>query len=274
MVISHAAAQPPKTHNARPLADSSNFVSAVSIIVPFHGQYELCTELVQSILRLTRTNFYELCIVDDSSPNENYIQHVEANLNRRKGNGSVITKCIRCTEQLGFGGAAKVGFDNTENPYVVVINSDCVIEDLNWLRAMGESLLELKEQGVRMVSPKTNNPVGGSPKQLGNKQHRGEDLILSDDEHLSMFCFMCHRELFARIGGFIRPYPFGFYEDEELAYRMRRHGFKQGVSGKSWVYHKGEATVKYLMRKRPEVRTIMEDENYQRCLRDIQKNDP
>lgn len=256
-----------KTHNARPMAESSTFNSAVSIIVPFHGKYEFCTSLVESVLRFTKSNFYELILVDDASPNEDYISRAEENLLKHPS-PYVRIKCIRCTDQMGFGGAAKVGFDTSECPYVVVINSDCVIENMNWLRGMGESLLELKSQGVRMVVPKTNNAVGGSPKQEGDRG--GSDLILDDDEHLSLYCFMCHRELFNRIGGFLKAYPFGYYEDEELAFRMRKHGFKQAVSGKSWVYHHGEATIKYLLRKRPDIRELM-DENYNRCVADMQK---
>lgn len=237
--------------------------------MPFHGQYELCTKLVESILRFTRSNYYCLCLVDDASPNSTYLEDVEKNLNRRQ-TAAVEVKCLRCEEQLGFGGAAGVGFAATENPYVVVVNSDCEFEDINWLRAMGESLLSMKEQDVRMVSAKTNNAVGGSPKQEGEKDSRTDiDLILDDDEHLSMYCFMAHRELFSRIGGFLKPYPYGWYEDEEIAYRMKKHKFKQGVSSSSWVKHVGEATIKSLWRKNPTIRTAM-DENHDRCAKDMQ----
>ena len=269
MVTTHSSTQNgPRVHHARPMSDTSAFASTVSIIVPFHGKYELCTKLVDSILRLTKTNYYELCLVDDASPNKEYLERAEKNLMRR--NSPIAIKCVRCEEQLGFAGAAKVGYDNTVSPYVVVINSDCLITNGNWLRGLGESLLEMKKDGVKMISAKTNNTVGGSTKQLGNKNESGDNLILDKDEHLSLYCFMFHRDLFYHIGGFIKPYPIGYYEDEELAFRMKKHNFKQGVSGKSWVHHEGEATLKYLLRKRPEIRQII-DQNYERCLRDMQK---
>jgi glycosyltransferase involved in cell wall biosynthesis len=270
MVTTHSLSQNgPRTHYARPISNASNFSSPVSIIVPFHGKYELCTQLVDSILRLTKSNYYELCLVDDASPNKEYLERAEKNLARR--NSPISIKCIRCEEQLGFGGAAKVGYDNTENPYIVVVNSDCLITNGNWLRGLGESLLEMKKDGVKMISSKTDNPVGGSLKQKGNKNENSDNLILENDEHLSLYCFMCHRDLFYHIHGFIKEYPIGYYEDEELAFRMKKYGFKQGVSGKSWVHHEGEATIKYLLRKRSEeIRQIM-DQNYERCLLDMQK---
>lgn len=273
MIIGEAA----KTFIARPIAEPSIFSSAVSIVVPFHGQYELCTKLVESITFYTKSNYYELCIVDDASPNKSYLTALEANLtkqysNRRGGspnqNSIATIKCIRSSEHLGFGGAIKLGFEHTTHPYVVFINSDCVIEDPNWLRAMGETLLNFKSENVRMVSALTNNPVNGTEKQRGVKGQEREDGILEKDECLSLYCFMAHRELFGRIGGFIKEYPIGCYEDEEIARRMQRYGYKQGVSGKSWVYHLGEATIKSILRKDPSLQDVIED-NYERCLEDL-----
>jgi hypothetical protein len=48
------------------------------------------------------------------------------------------------------------------------------------------------------------------------------------------------------------------YEDRELADRMRHYGFKQGVSGKSWVRHLGAATLNYLKNKEPETIQVIE----------------
>ena len=256
-----------RVHTARPLKAKSDFSSKVDIIIPFHGQYELCTRLVESILKLTRSNYYCLCLVDDASPNSSYIETVDANLNKRRSD-VVETKCIRSDEQLGFAGAAKLGYDKTENPYCVFMHSDCEVTDLNWLRSLGESLLSMKSKKVRMISSKTNNPLNGSKKQLGTKGKGGPDLVLEDDEHLSMYCFMVHRELFYHTGGFLKPYPYGWYEDEEYAFRMKKHGFKQGVSGNSWVHHDGEKTMKSVMRESVEARAAI-DENYDRCINDM-----
>lgn len=147
-------------HQARAIESPSEFSAAVSIIIPFHGQYELCTKLIESIFRFTKSNYYELCLVDDASPNTEYIEQLEAAFKKRPSS-IVQTKCIRCKTQVGFGAAAEIGFNSTENPYVLVVNSDCEVEDVNWLRSLGESLLNLKKSNVRMVAPRTNNPVNG-----------------------------------------------------------------------------------------------------------------
>jgi GT2 family glycosyltransferase len=89
-------------------------------------------------------------------------------------------------------------------------------------------------------------------------------------EFLPLYCAICPRNLFQKIGGFIKPYPYAMYEDEELAYRMKHYGFKQAISGKSWVHHDWGATISAIIKKRPDAKKVMEA-NYEKCLADIKK---
>lgn len=261
-----------KEYATRPLK-ISEFHYEVDIIIPYHGQYEKVTKLVESIYRLTRSNYFNICVVDDFSPNEMFIEQMRRNIDKTAQRRHVRNnfKAIRGTKQRGFAGAAKLGLEHTESPYVCFINSDCIIEDSNWLRSMGETLLSLRSENVRMVAPITNNPVGGHASQQGEKVDMTAEYVVLDEEeaHLSMYCFLCHRELFERCGGFLREYPYGFYEDVEFAWRMRRNGFKQAVCRNSWIHHEGMATVRSIWRKDPEIRRVMEEKNRQRCLDDL-----
>lgn len=257
---------------ARPVNSVSEFNSQVDIIIPYYGQYEKVTQLLESIFRLTRSNFYKVIVVDDCSPNSDYIKQIYTNASKNASRlryENVVT-VHRNEEQLGFAGACKAGYDLGESPYVCFINSDCLIKDASWLRSLGESLLHLKSQGVRMVAPTTNNPVMGDETQKGEMfKAESDDVILGDDSHLSLYCFLCHRELFNHVGGFLRQYPYGYYEDEEFASRLRKHGYKQAVCRSSWVYHEGEATIRPLWRARPDLRSIMEVDNRERCIEDM-----
>jgi O-antigen biosynthesis protein len=269
-----------KNYTTRGINDLSSFYSKVDIIIPFHGQYQKVTRCLESILRCTNSNAYTITLVDDCSPNAEYAGHHLSNVQG--------IQLLRTEKRLGFGGACFEGFKNTTNSWIVFLNSDCIIEDLGWLRAMGESLLNMKDQGVRMVSPLTNNALGHSYQEMTKEEFcssesRSErvDRILdikrknedkeTDPEYLSMYCFMCHRELFKRCGGFIREYPYGWYEDMEFAYRMNKFGFKQAVCRSAWVYHEGECTIKELWRKQPQTRAIMEVENFTKCQSDLRE---
>lgn len=266
----------PVSIKARPMNNNSTdsvFDSPVDIVIPYHGQYDRVTKLLDSIFRYTRSNFYRVTVIDDASPNEAFIKTMSTNAQKHADVTQRANpfKALRSTDQKGFSGAIKAGWERTSLPYICFLNSDCVVHDINWLRSMGDTLLKMKNEGVRMVSARSNNPVNGSLKQKAAKGTVGQDVILEDDEHLSMYCFMCHRDLFNHCGGFIKEYPYGWYEDEEFAYRMRKHDFKQAVSGKSWIFHEGECTVKAIQRNNPKIQKIMEKDNRQRCIEDIQK---
>jgi GT2 family glycosyltransferase len=180
-----------------------------------------------------------------------------------------ILKVIRGDSQVGYGGACKVGYEAGESPYVCFLNSDCVIEDPNWLRSMGETLLNLKQSGVRMVAPMTNNSVNGDPAQTGIKFLKEEDVVLSNDSFLTLPCFLCHRELFPRVGGFLKSYPFGCYEDEEFAHRLKHYGYKQAVCRSSYVHHEGSATFKEVTRRDPNGAGIAIESNRDLCIKDM-----
>ena len=91
------------TSVAPPVEIPSNFTSTVDIIIPFHGQYEKLANLMQSIFRLTRSNYYKVCVVDDASPNPHFIntikRNAEKNATRRKGE-NVVQRSEEHTSEL------------------------------------------------------------------------------------------------------------------------------------------------------------------------------
>lgn len=231
---------------------------SVDIIVPFHGHIDRVARLVSAILLVTRSNPYQICLVDDASPNKDFIEQA-------KKIPQVLP--IRLNEQVGFGGALEAGFRATQQPWVLFVHSDVVPEDGGWMLRLGESLLALRQKNVRLMSARSNNP--GDERLVGRKGELGEDVVLEDGA-IPLFCAMCHRELFNRIGGFIKSYPYAMYEDEELAHRMRYFKFKQGICGKSWVRHEGGVTINTLLQKKPYLRQVMEG-NREKCISDIKK---
>lgn len=230
--------------------DISDFHAQVDIIIPYHGLYDRVSALLSSIFSFTRSNYYEIYLVDDNSPNDKFIvqmrQNAEKNAQRLKQPNIIHTK--RNETQLGFAGSCRVGYEMGESPYVCFLHSDCLIKDTKWLLSLGECLLSLKSQNVRVVSSKTNNAVNGDPAQFG---HKSEGFTILEDSFLSLYCWMCHRELFNRIGGFLKEYPYGGYEDEEFAYRLAHYGYKQAVCHSSYVEHTGGATLKACLRQNP-----------------------
>ena len=260
----------PKIKMARPIRHGTFSNSKVDIIIPFHAQYHSVIRLMESIIFTTKSNPYHICLVDDASPNISFEQEINEQFKKKTPEGiKPQVSVVRLEEQKGFAGALNYGLEHTEQPWVVFMHSDCVVLDQGWLIEMGKSLMnwEGDKKPVKMVSSRTDNPGPYSAVFKAKQRERGPDRIL-DEGHLPLFCTMCQRSLFDQIGGFLKEYPFAWYEDEELAYRMKHYGFNQGICGRSWVKHIGGSTVESLWRDHPETKQIME-ENRTRCIKDM-----
>lgn len=258
--------------NAKPLTLPLFSKSRVDIIIPFHSQYDKVTSLVKSILLSVKSNPYQITLVDDCSDNENFQKEIHDQFKtEEKSRFKPIVRCIRNEKQLGFGGSLKAAYENTNLPWLLFMHSDCVVEDPNFMLEMGRSLLNWRQQKipVKMVSACSNNPGSCSLAKKDQKDIEGKDSILTEGS-LPLFCSMCHRDLFKHIGGFIKSYPYAWYEDEELAFRMKKFGFQQGISGRSWIRHQGAATIKYLWEKDKtgEIKKTME-QNRELCIQDM-----
>jgi O-antigen biosynthesis protein len=250
-----------KYHKSRALRQVSFSRSPVDILIPFYGQHDRVAKLVESILLVTKSNPYQICLIDDASPNEKFILDMAEV-------PQVVT--VRNEKQLGFGGALEVGFNVTEQPWVCIMHSDVIVEDPGWLVEMGRSLQRWKEEGksVKLVSAKTNRPGPNVERLHSTPKTFGEDFIL-EEGYVPLYCAMCHRDLFYYIDGFIKNYPYAWFEDQELAFRMKAYGYFQGICGRSWVRHFEGSTVNTLLKEMPEVRKVME-ENRSRCIADMQ----
>lgn len=260
-----------KVTQARPLA-FPRFSSVVDIIIPFHGQYQLVINLVNSILMFTRSNYYHLCLVDDCSDNENFLHDVCKEIQEANARNRLLlsVRKVRCDKQLGWGGACFRGYQASDSPYVCFIHSDCEVTHTGWLKNLGECLLRLKEKNVRLVVPLTNNSVGGCPEQESNlSKEKDQDVIVPLGEFLTLYCFLCHRQLFDYCGGFIKAYPYGWYEEQEFACRMNYYGFQQAICTSSWIKHIGSATINQVWKKNPNIKHIMEEKNRLMCMQDM-----
>lgn len=212
----------------------------VDIIIPFHGRYELVSKLVRSILTATRSNPYKITLVDDGSSNAGFSQ----SFSEFEKIGQL--QVVRNETRMGYARAIQKAFEVTKQPYTLFMHSDCEVMNSSWMIELGRGLLKLKDKSVRMVCPKTDNPGVDHPDLKGEFGVPGGDVVL--DAAMPLYCFMCHRELFSRMGGFIKSYPCG-YEDEELAFRMKAYGFRQAVIGSSFVKHLGSKTLEEVYRR-------------------------
>lgn len=237
---------------------SAFFASPVDIIIPYYGQYASVQRCLDSIYRRTTTNPFRVILVDDASPCKDFLEQV--------GKQCPITP-VRLESRVGFAGALAAGFAKVTCPWVVLMHSDVEVTTMDWLIGLGECMLRQKQANVRMALAGSDNPgVESNTLRPRQTSERVGDVVA--DEPLPLYCAMFHRELFHRIGGFLRTYPYAGYEDVELFYRMKSHGYGQAVCGTSWVKHYAGKTVTAVAESDKVAREEMEL-NRERCMADL-----
>jgi GT2 family glycosyltransferase len=227
----------PKIFVNRKMENNPFYMAPVEIIIPFHGEQARVAKLMESIFSTVHTNRYLISLVDDGSPNKTFIKQID-------GKKLPGVRCFRTDENKGFGAAVNLALTtpwSQKITWVAIIQSDVFAEDNNWLSNLGDTMNLLKGQGVKMVSPMTNNPMTDSEALAGQKSDRRVDSILTKD-FLPMYCVLAHRELFNKVG-LLKEYPYAGTEVQEFAHRMNKMGYKQAVCGTSWVNHTGGATL-------------------------------
>jgi len=221
----------------RKIENDPFYMAPVEIIIPFHGEQARVAKLMESIFATVHTNRYLISLVDDGSLNKTFIKDID----KKKMPG---VRCFRTDENKGFGAAVNLALKtpwSQKITWIAIMQSDVFAEENNWLSNMGETMNLLKGQGVKMVSPMTNNPMVESSILTGQKSDRRPDAVLTEG-FLPMYCVLAHRELFNRVGP-LKECPYAGTEAQEFAVRMRLLGYKQAVCGSSWVNHSGGATL-------------------------------
>lgn len=209
-----------------------------SIVIPVHGQWALTAQCLDSIFRQSDRASFEIIVVDDCSPDDT----------AQKGSEIEDVTLVSTPRNVGFVGACNLGASLASAGVIVFLNNDTIVHD-GWLDALLTTLdgdpriglagsLLLSADGIVQES-------GGIIWADGNGYNYGRGMLsdsaavrgLRDVDYCSGAAIAVRAELFRAVGGFDEDYAPAYYEDVDLAFAVRRAGYRVVVQPESVVTH-------------------------------------
>ncbi|MFL0581105.1 glycosyltransferase [Solibacillus silvestris] len=210
----------------------------VSIVIPVYNQWHYTYACLKSILTHTHNVAYEVIIADDMSSDETVTaeQYVEN------------VKVVRDGINRGFVLNCNNSAQHAQGEYIYFLNNDTQVQE-SWL----ESLVELIEsdETIGMVGSKLVYPDGRLQEAGGiiwddasgwnygrlDDPNKSEYSYVKEVDYISGAGIMIRGSLWKELGGFDERYAPAYYEDTDLAFEVRKHGYKVMLNPKSVVVH-------------------------------------
>ncbi len=199
----------------------------VSIIVPVFNHCRDTRDCLLSIAQSTAGSSYEVVVVDDGSTDE-----TPEMLGRIEG---LIQ--LRNDVNLGFIGSCNRGAAAARGEFLVFLNNDTLVTS-GWLEALRRTFDDIP--GTGLAGAKLIYPDGRLQEAGGVIWHdaSGWNYGKFDDpdhpkynfarevDYCSGACLMVRRALFQHLGGFDTEFKPAYYEDTDLAFKIRHAGQK------------------------------------------------
>ena len=211
---------------------------SVSIVLPAYNGWELTYKCLESIMENTAGVSYEIIIGDDASTDETrnikeYIKNIQ--VVRHEKNLEFLFNCNKAATYA-------------KGDYILFLNNDTEVRP-NWLSSMVE-LME-RDSTIGMTGSKLVYPNGqlqeaggiiwkdASGWNFGNRQNPdvSEFNYVKETDYISGASIMIRTSLWEKIGGFDIRFAPAYCEDSDLAFEVRKHGYKVVYQPLSEVIH-------------------------------------
>jgi len=210
-----------------PLLVPSSETPRWSIIVPVYGQHNLTYTCLKSIADTCAGAAVEVIVADDCAP-----EIASEALAMVQG-----VRFIRNEENLGFLHNCNEAAKKAAGEFIILLNNDTIVTG-NWLNAMTVVFADDAKAGLVGVKllfadGKLQEAGGivwrdGSASNYGRGQdpRRPEFNYRREVDYCSGACIMMPTELWRRLGGFDARFAPAYYEDTDLAFRVREAGYR------------------------------------------------
>jgi len=221
-----------------PFAVPASRTPEVSIVIPVHGHVDETVACLRAIAAHPPDAPIEVIVVDDASPDQTrtlLAQVADLRLHALPAN-------------VGFIGACNAGAGIARGRYLLFLNNDTVPQP-GWLDAMRATFDAQAGAGIvgaQLVYPDGRLQESGAMlARDGRGESRGRFAApdapafawCADVDYVSGAALMIERALFERLDGFDPRYAPAYYEDTDLAFRVREAGLRVVVQPLARVVH-------------------------------------
>ncbi|CAN5226747.1 glycosyltransferase [soil metagenome] len=209
-----------------------------SIIVPVHNQLAYTLRCLHAVARSGDRSSFEVLVVDDASTDDS-----AARLPGVEG-----LRYVRAHTNLGFIGACNLAASRASGQFLVFLNNDTIAQP-GWLDALLDTFESHPDTGLagsKLVYPdgRLQEAGGivhadGQPANYGRFQDPLDPRFnfLRQADYCSGAALAISRQLFESLGGFDPYFAPAYFEDTDLAMRVREYGLRVRYQPASVVVH-------------------------------------
>jgi GT2 family glycosyltransferase/glycosyltransferase involved in cell wall biosynthesis len=210
----------------------------VSIVIPVYNKWAYTAACLRSLLEASGSASFEVIVVDDQSSDET--------AQRLAAIDGLVR--LRNEQNLGFVGSCNRGAEQARGRYIVMLNNDTQVLD-GWLDALLATFEHHPDTGLagaRLIYPNGSLQEAGGiifrdgsgwNYGKGDNPERPEYQFSRQVDYCSGACIMLRTELFDELGGFDEGFAPAYYEDTDLAFRVRARGLEVRLQPAATVVH-------------------------------------
>jgi len=210
----------------------------VSIVIPAHNKFEVTYNCLASLLLAPNDASFEVIVVDDGSNDQT------------TGIKTLIEGIdyVRNDKAQGFVKACNRGAELACGDYIVMLNNDTEVS-AGWV----DELLNVFDtfEGVGLAGAKLVYPNGALQEAGGIVWSNGQPMnygrggnprdpcynYVRQVDYISGACIMLPASLWKEVGGFDEDFAPAYFEDTDLAFRVREKGYKTVYTPFAEVVH-------------------------------------
>jgi len=209
--------------------------ATVTIVIPLFNQVRY-TRLCLDSLQANATVPARIIVVDNGSSD---------------GTGDYLATVtgvdvISNRENRGCAGAWNQGVAASDSEWIIILNNDVIVAP-GWIEGL---LAAAAEQDLDVVSPAIREgECNYDVAEYGRSFVETMGKVVRPG-HAHGVCFMVHRRVFQKIGGFDEKFRIGQFEDADFYRRALLAGFRLGTTGRSFMHHFGSVTQDAIRKKK------------------------